>query len=62
MRIEWFFIRTNLNPLHLRRHCAKFGRNWPSGSGEDFFNFVNRFSLFRNNLPMEKGGVLHLNT
>ena len=36
-------------------HCAKFGWNWPSGSGEDFFNFVNVFSLFPNNVPLEKG-------
>ena len=42
--------------------CAKFGLNWLSGSGEeDFFNFVNVFSLFRNYLPLEKGGALHLN-
>ena len=26
-----------------------------------FFNFVTVFSLFRNHLPLEKGGVLHLN-
>ena len=26
-----------------------------------FFNFVNLFLLFRNYLPLEKGGVLHLN-
>ena len=26
-----------------------------------FFNLVNVFSLFRNYLPLEKGGVLHLN-
>ena len=25
------------------------------------FNFINVFSLFRNYLPLEKGGVLHLN-
>ena len=35
MRIYWFFIWTNLNPLHPRRLCAKFGWNWPSGSGEE---------------------------
>ena len=29
------FIWTNLNPLHLRMLCAKFGWNWPSGSGEE---------------------------
>ena len=50
---------TNLNPLHPRMHCAKFGWNWLSGSGEeDFFNFVNVFSLFRNYLPLEKGRAL----
>ena len=54
MRIEWLFIWTNLNPLHPRMHCAKFGWNWPSGSGEEeFFNFVNVFSLFHNHLPLE---------
>ena len=26
-----------------------------------FLNFVNVFSLFRNYIPLEKGGVLHLN-
>ena len=31
------FIWTNLNPLHQRMLCAKFGWNSPSGSGgEDF--------------------------
>ena len=29
------FIWTNLNPLHLRMLCAKFGWNWFSGSGEE---------------------------
>ena len=29
------FIWTNLNPLYLRMLCAKFGWNWPSGSGEE---------------------------
>ena len=31
------FIWTNLNPLHPRMLCAKFGWNWPSGSGEKDF-------------------------
>ena len=32
------FIWTNLNPLHPRMLCTKFGWNWPSGSWEeDFF-------------------------
>ena len=55
MKIELFFIWTNLNPLHQSMHCAKFGLNWPSGS-ED-----NRFSLFLNYLSLEKGRALHLN-
>ena len=29
------FIWTNLNPLHPRMLGAKFGWNWPSGSGEE---------------------------
>ena len=36
-RIYWFFIWRNLNPLHPRLICAKFGWNWPSGSGEEDF-------------------------
>ena len=29
------FVWTNLNPLHPRMLCAKFGWNWPSGSEEE---------------------------
>ena len=29
------FIWTNLNPLHPGMLCAKFGWNWPIGSGEE---------------------------
>ena len=55
------FIWTILNPLHPRMLCAKFGWNWPSGSGEeDFFNIVNVLSLFCNYLPVEKGLDLHI--
>ena len=36
-RIYWFFIWRNLNPLHPRMLCDKFGWNWLSGSGEEFF-------------------------
>ena len=32
---EWPFNWTNLNPLHQIILCAKFGWNWPSGSGEE---------------------------
>ena len=57
------FIWKNLNPLHPRIHdCAKFGWNWLSGSGEEYFyNFITVFWLFRNFLPLEKAGPLHLN-
>ena len=41
--------------------CAKFGWNWPRGSGGEDFKFRHLFSLFRNYLPLEKGGVLHWN-
>ena len=55
-------IWTNLNPLHPRMLCAKFGWNWLSGSGEeDFLISSMYFWLFRNYLPLEKGGALHLN-
>ena len=30
------FLWTNLNSLHTRMLCAKFGWNWPTDSGEDF--------------------------
>ena len=33
--------------------CAKFGWNWPRGSGEENLNFVNVFLLFCNYLPLE---------
>ena len=63
MRIKWFFFEQRaLNPIHPRILCAKFGWDWLSGSREeDFLNFVNVFSLFRNYLPLEKDGALHLN-
>ena len=60
MRIKWFFISMNLNPLHPRMLCVwlKLAQwFWRRGC----FNFVNLFSLFRNYLPLEKGGTLHLN-
>ena len=56
MRIYWFFIWRNLNPLHSKMLCAKFGWNLLSGSGEEDLNFVNVFSLFRNYHPWKKVG------
>ena len=77
MRKEWFLFWTNLNPLHPRIHCAKFGWIWSSGSPKDalcqvwlklaqwfwrgFLNFFTVFGLFHNYLPLEKGRALQLN-
>ena len=54
-------IWTQLNPLPLRMICAKFGWNWPSGSGEDFFLIFSAFLHFRYYLPLELTNVYHLN-
>ena len=40
------FVWTNLNPLHPRMLCAKFGWNWPSGSVGNFLYFVDVFHYF----------------
>ena len=62
MRIGWFLIWTNLNPLHPRKLWAKIGWNWPSGFGEEEFLISSmNFSLLRNYLPLEKGRAGHLN-
>ena len=37
------FIWTNLNPLHPRMLCAKFGWNWLSGSGEEDFLIMSMY-------------------
>ena len=42
----WPFIWTNLNPLHPRMHCAKFGWNWPSGSREEFFFILSMYFCY----------------
>ena len=63
MRIYWFSIWRNFDPLHPRILCAKFGWNWSSGSGEEdiLISSNNVFSQFRNYLPLEKGRALQLN-
>ena len=51
------FIWTNLNPLHPRMLCAKFGWNWPSGSGEeDFLISSMYFHYFVIISPWERAG------
>ena len=46
MRNYWFFIWRNLNPLHPRMLCAKFGWNWLSGSGEEDFLILSMYFHF----------------
>ena len=55
----WPFIWKILNSHHPRMLCAKFGWNWPCGSG-DFINVF--FLLIRNYLPLEKGVPLYEQT
>ena len=43
LRIEWFLIWTNLNPLHPRVLCAKIGLNWPRSSGEENFEISSMY-------------------
>ena len=48
---------TKLNHIHRRMLCAKFGWNWPSGSGEeDFLNFLNAFHYFVIISPWKRAG------
>ena len=52
-------LQNKLESLSPKMLCAKFGLNWPSGSGEeDFLISSIYFFLFGNCFPMEKGGVL----
>ena len=51
------FIWINVNPLHPRMLCAKFGWNWLSGSTEeDFLISSMYFGYFCNYLPLERAG------
>ena len=55
LKWAWPFIWANLNLLHQRILCAKFGWNWHSCFWEeDFLIFVNVFSLFFNYLGWAK--------
>ena len=55
------FIWINLNSIHPRMHCAKFGWNWPSSSGEENFWISSMYYRYsRNYLPLKRGGALHL--
>ena len=53
----WPFIGTNLNPLHSRTLCAKFGWYWPTAWFWRriffFLKAVNVFSLCRYYLPLK---------
>ena len=53
----WPFVWTNLNPLHPRMLCAKFGWNWLSDSGEeDFLISSMYFHYFRIISPWKRAG------
>ena len=56
----WPFIWINLNPLHPRMLCAKFGWNWPSGSKEDFLilSIYFRYFVIISHWTLGKGRVL----
>ena len=48
--------------IHPRIISAKFDWNWPRASEEYFLkSSIYVFTLFRDYLPLEKGGALHLN-
>ena len=50
-------IRDSLNPLHPRMLYAKFGWNWPSGSGEgDFYIWSMFFCYFEIISPWKRAG------
>ena len=50
-----------ISPSHKYALCQVWLKLAQWFSRRRFFNFVNVFSLFRYYLPLEKGGVLHLN-
>jgi hypothetical protein len=39
LKRTWPFIYIILNPLDRRMICTKLDWNWPTGSGEDFFQY-----------------------
>ena len=57
LRRMWPFIWPNLNPLHQRILRAKFGWNWPSGSGEDFYKLSIHFWYFPIIILWERRGL-----
>ena len=55
-------IWRHLNPLHPRMLCAKFGRKWLSGSGEEvFFKFRQCIFAIFYYLSLKMSGILILN-
>ena len=51
----WPFIWTKLNPLKPGRLCAKFGWNWPCGSGEEDFLISSMYITISSLSPFVKG-------
>ena len=58
MRIYFFFIWKNLNPLHPRLICAEIGWNWLIGSGEEDFLILSMyFHYFVIIFPLKRAGL-----
>ena len=59
----WALFWTNMNPLHPRTLCAKFGWNWPTGSGEsgevEFLNLSMYFRKFVIIPPWKRAGLFN---
>ena len=54
----WALHLNNLNSPHPRMLCAKFGKNWPSGSGEgDFKIWLMYFRYFIIIYPWKRAGA-----
>ena len=59
MRIYWFFIWTNLNPIHPRMLWARLVEIGSVILEKRFFNFVNVFSLSLNYSPWKRTRAIH---
>ena len=61
MRIERFFIWQTWIPITQGCFVTSLVEIDTAVLEKNFFNFVHVFLLFRNYLPLEEGGALHLN-
>ena len=54
----FYLVLVEIGPVVLKKKKMKKEKKKKK---KKILNFVNVFSLFRNHLPVEKGGALHLN-